>query len=131
MPKDNIKQIGFMDAFFLATKPRSTIRNVEQIAATEKARIKKLKNKTCKVNQTDSKKPAINNVEWKSVVRKMPEQVPGHIKLCTPCALFVPVYVSEIIFLHLLYDLLCLEKPTLLFKSVFPIHFSPVQLLPC
>jgi hypothetical protein len=108
MPKDNIKQLGFMDAFFLATTPRSMIRSVEQIAAAEKTKRKKLEDKTCKVNQTNAEKTATNKAERKMAGRKTPEQMPRRINLCTPCALFMPV--SEIIFSHLPYDCCALNS---------------------
>ncbi len=100
MPKDNLKQFGFMDAFFLATTPRSMIRRVEQIAAAEKVKTKKLEGKTGKTNQVDAEKTTTNKVERKRAGGKMPEQMPRRINVCTPCALFMPVHVSEIIFSH-------------------------------
>lgn len=131
MPKDNIKHLGFMDTFFLATTPRSTIRGVKQIAAAEKANTKKLDNKTCKVNQADTKKPVINQVERKREGGKTPEQVP-RINLCTPCALFMPVYVSEIIFFLTCCMIGCALKSrncylNRLFTSRFP---NPISSLP-
>jgi len=99
MPEDNIKQFGFMDAFFLATTPRSMTRSVEQIAAAEKAKIKQLEDKTSKGNQADAEKPAINKAGRKRVGGKTPERMPRRIRVCTPYALFMPGHVSESSFL--------------------------------
>jgi len=96
MSKDDIKHISFMDAFFFATTPRSMLRSAEKIAVAEKAKLKKLEDKRSKANQADDKKP-VAKAERKRAERKTLERIPRPVSLCTPCALFMPVHVSEII----------------------------------
>ena len=76
------------------------IRSAEQIAAARKVKAKETAGKTSITNHPDTEKPATNKVERKRVGGKTSEQVPRRVSLCTPCALFIPVNVSEIIFLH-------------------------------
>jgi hypothetical protein len=125
MTDQNIKQFSFMDAFFLATTSRSMMRSVEQIAAAEKAKMTQLVDKPSKANKADAEKPATNNAERKRAGGKKPEPMPRRISFCTPCARFMPVYVSEIIFPHIPCDRLCPEKPPLLFGPIFPTQLLP------